>query len=160
MQIKPVVAQQAILRDVYHREFVAVFQHILVAYDGSDVSERAFRVAVELARAFKGRVRVVSVIAIPPAPLDALPVVIEDERTWVANKLAALVGSVLPTTCAVDSAVAFGAPASALLEQATLHDVDHIVIGRTGKGALQRLLLGSVSRDIASRANIGLTLVP
>ncbi len=137
-----------------------MFHHLLVAYDGSDVSKRAFDVAVELARAFKGRLRVVSVIALPPSPLDALPVVVEDERTWTANALAALVRSVPPSTCAIDSEVVFGAPASALLEQAAAHGVDHIVLGRTGKGAVQRLLLGSVSRDVASGARVGVTLVP
>jgi nucleotide-binding universal stress UspA family protein len=51
-------------------------------------------------------------------------------------------------------------PAQVLLEQAESHAVDHIVLGRTGKGAVQRLLLGSVSRDVSSRANVGVTLVP
>ena len=137
-----------------------MFQHILVAYDGSDVSERAFRVAVALAHAFGGRVRVVSVCELPPSPLDALPVVIEDERTWVENALANLVRSVPPSECAVDSELTFGIPAKILLDQAVAHAVDHIVMGRTGKGGVARLLLGSVSRDVTSRAKVGITLVP
>ena len=137
-----------------------MFQHILVAYDGSDVSERAFRVAVDLARAFNGRVLVVAVIELPPSPLDALPVVVEDERTWVTNALATLVRSVSAADCPVDSELAFGVPQNVLLDRATAHAVDHIVLGRTGKGALQRFLLGSVSRDIVIRAKVGVTLVP
>lgn len=137
-----------------------MFQHLLVAYDGSEVSKRAFDVAVELARAFKGRVRVVSVIELPPSTLDAMPVVVEDERTWVVNAVAALLRSVPAGICAIESEIVCGAPASALLEQAAFHSVDHIVLGRTGKGAVQRWLLGSVSRDIVSRAKVGVTLVP
>ena len=137
-----------------------MFQHILVAYDGSEVAERAFRVAVALAHAFNGRVRVVSVCELPPSPLDALPVAIEDERTWIENGLADLVRSVPASECAVDSEVAFGIPAKVLLDQAVMHAVDHIVLGRTGKGGVARLLLGSVSRDVASRAKVGVTLVP
>lgn len=137
-----------------------MFQHILVAYDGSDVSERAFRVAVALARAFNGRIRVVAVCELPPTPLDALPVVIEDERSWVENALAGLVRSVPPSECSVDSEVAVGVPARVLLDQAATHAVDHIVLGRTGKGGIARLLLGSVSRDVASAAKVGVTLIP
>jgi nucleotide-binding universal stress UspA family protein len=137
-----------------------MFQHILVAYDGSDVAERAFRVAVALAHAFNGRVRVVSVCELPPSPLDALPVVIEDERAWIENALADLVRSVPASECAVDSEVAFGIPAKILLDQAAMHAVDHIVLGRTGKGGVARLLLGSVSRDVTSRTKVGVTLVP
>lgn len=137
-----------------------MFQHLLVAYDGSEASERAFRFAVDLAHAFKGRVLVVSVIELPLSQLDALPVVVEDERTWVTNALAALVRTVPAGHCPVDSELAFGKPANALLEQVALHDVDHIVLGRTGKGAVQRLLLGSVSRQVVDRAKVGVTLVP
>jgi len=143
-----------------HSGHFAMFQHILVAYDGSEVSERAFRTAVALAQAFSGRVRVVSVCEVPPAPLDALPVAIEDERAWIENALAGLVRSVPASECAVDSELAFGVPANALLDQASMHAVDHIVLGRTGKGAVQRLLLGSVSRDIVTRSKVGVTLVP
>jgi nucleotide-binding universal stress UspA family protein len=137
-----------------------MFKHILVAYDGSDASERAFRVAVALARAFGGRVRVVSVCELPPSPLDALPVVAEDERAWAGQALAELARSVPASDCAVDSELAFGIPAKVLLDQAVEHAVDHIVIGRTGKGGIARLLLGSVSRDVAGRAKVGVTLVP
>ena len=137
-----------------------MFQHILVAYDGSDASERAFRVAVALARAFKGRLRVVAVCELPASPLDAVPVVVEDQRTWTENALAGLVRSVPPEECAIDSEVGFGVPAKVLLDQAAAHAVDHIVLGRTGKGGIARFLLGSVSRDVSGAAKVGVTLVP
>lgn len=132
-----------------------MFKNVLAAYDGSEVSARAFRVAVDLAHAFGGRVRVVLVIALPP--IDALPVASEDERARAADALAELVRS-SPKEVPVESEIAFGVPAAVLLERAG-HGVDHVVLGRTGKGAVHRFLLGSVSRELVSRATTSITLV-
>lgn len=138
-----------------------MFRHVLVAYDGSQISERAFRAGVEMAQAFGGRVRVVSVIPVPASPLgNVIPVAVEDERAWVANALAELTRSVPAGVCAIETDIVFGAPAAALLDQAREHDVDHIVLGRTGKGAMERVLIGSVSREVANHAKVAVTLVP
>lgn len=136
-----------------------MFRHLLAAYDGSEMSERAFRTAVELARAFGGRVHLVAVVELPASAFDMLPVTGEDERIRLEAELEALVRSVPEGWCPIDSEVAYGIPTSVLLDRAAVHGVDHIVLGRTGKGAMQRLLLGSVSRDIVGMAKIGVTLV-
>ena len=136
-----------------------MFHHLLAAYDGSEVSERAFRVAVELARAFGGRVRVVAVIELPVSAFDVLPMATEEEQIRLDAELEALVNSVPAGWCAIDREIAYGIPTAVLLDRAARHGVDHMVLGRTGKGAMQRLLLGSVSRDIVGSAKTGVTLV-
>lgn len=136
-----------------------MFRNILAAYDGSDASERAFRVAVELAHAFAGRVHVVAVVELPISTLDVLPMIVEDEQRQLESALDVLVHSVPAQHCPIDREIACGLPTSMLLDRAAAHGVDHIVLGRTGKGAVRRLLLGSVSRDIVSLAKIGVTLV-
>ena len=136
-----------------------MFKTILAASDGSAVSEPAFRAAVDLAHAFGGRVRVLSVIPLPASPLDAMPIAAEDERAWVENALADLVRSVPADRCPVESELAFGIPAAVVLDRAAGCGADHIVLGRTGKGAVQRFLLGCVSREVVDRAKIGVTLV-
>lgn len=136
-----------------------MFRHLLAAYDGSEVSERAFRTAVELARAFGGRVRVVAVLELPVSALDVPPVAGDDERIRLEAELEALVRSVPTEWCPIDSEVAYGIPTVVLLDRAARHGVDHMVLGRTGKGAMQRLLIGSVSRDIVGLAKTGVTLV-
>lgn len=135
-----------------------MFEHILAGHDGSVVSDRAFRVAVALASAFHGRVRLVGVVEIPP--VDALALALDDERSVVEASLRRLVASLQQPACPVDVEVACGAPPSVLLEQARVHAVDHIVLGRTGKGAIGQLLVGSVSREVTRRACVGITLVP
>jgi len=136
-----------------------MFRNILAAYDGSAASERAFRAAVELAHAFAGRVHVVAVVELPVSTLDVLPTIVEDEQGRLEGALEALVRSVPTGYCAIDSEVACGLPTSVLLDRAVAHGVDHIVLGRTGKGAMRRLLLGSVSRDIVSLTKTSVTLI-
>lgn len=48
--------------------------------------------------------------------------------------------------------------ASSIVQLAADHQFDHIVIGSGGKGAMSRLLLGSVSRDVASKAHCPVTV--
>jgi Universal stress protein family len=50
--------------------------------------------------------------------------------------------------CPVETEALWGVPTDALLEQVTQHAIDHIVPGRTDKGAIQRLPIGSASRDL------------
>lgn|SRR5512144_2131578 len=137
-----------------------MFRHILVGYDGSRPAERAFRAALDLARAFDGRVRVVAVVALPSIHPDlGSALAIETERDWAANGLADLARSA-SGACPVETDVGYGNPADVLLEIAAAHACDHIVVGRTGKGAVERMLVGSVSSALAHRAPIALTLVP
>ena len=137
-----------------------MFSNILVGYDGSKPADRAFRAALDLARAFSGRVRVVSVIALPSIQPDlGCELAIETERDWATNGLADLARSASGTV-PVETDIGYGNPADVLLETAAAHGCDHIVVGRTGKGAVQRLLVGSVSSALAHRASVSLTLVP
>jgi nucleotide-binding universal stress UspA family protein len=59
----------------------------------------------------------------------------------------------------VDVEVTHGSPGDVLLSQVQQHDIDHIVIGHTERGALARWLLGSVSSDVLSRAHVPVTVV-
>lgn len=137
-----------------------MFSHILVGYDGSKPAERAFRAALDLARAFGGRVRAIAVVALPSIYPDlGSALAIETERDWAANGLADLVRSA-SGACPVETDVGYGNPADVLIELAAVHGCDHIVVGRAGKGAVERMLVGSVSSALAHRATIALTLVP
>jgi nucleotide-binding universal stress UspA family protein len=48
--------------------------------------------------------------------------------------------------------------AQAITGYAEQNGVDHIVVGTGGKGAVSRLMLGSVSRDVVARAHCSVTV--
>jgi nucleotide-binding universal stress UspA family protein len=50
-------------------------------------------------------------------------------------------------------------PAHAILEFSENSNVDHIVIGATGKGAVKAFLIGSVSSDVLRKSNCPVTVV-
>jgi nucleotide-binding universal stress UspA family protein len=53
-----------------------------------------------------------------------------------------------------------GDPAATIISIAEREQVDLIVLGRRGMGALSQLLLGSVSRSVVDRASCAVTVVP
>ncbi|CAM5394971.1 universal stress protein [Rhodanobacter lindaniclasticus] len=59
----------------------------------------------------------------------------------------------------VDVELTHGSPGDVLLSQVDEHNVDHIVIGHTERGALARWLLGSVSSNVLARAHVPVTIV-
>jgi nucleotide-binding universal stress UspA family protein len=59
-----------------------------------------------------------------------------------------------------EPAVRLGAAADVLLAEAGRQEADLIVVGTRGRGALAEVLLGSVSRSVASRAEYPVAIVP
>lgn len=59
----------------------------------------------------------------------------------------------------VERMVVPGEPAEAIVEAATAHGVEMIVIGSRGRGALASAALGSVSSTVATRAKCPVTIV-
>jgi nucleotide-binding universal stress UspA family protein len=114
---------------------------------------------MELARACHGRVRVVSVLQVAEGG-DTCALMMTDNGTQRAQDLL----DELKTLEAdagerVDIEVTHGSPGDVLLSQVQQHDIDHIVIGHTARGALARWLLGSVSGDVLARAHVPVTVV-
>jgi nucleotide-binding universal stress UspA family protein len=126
---------------------------LLVAYDGSKQSEKAFSQALELASKFSAKVVVLSV-ARPPEP----PVAVEMEavlesaiRHYEAefHRLKKLADSLGVET---EFMVKAGHPAEQIVLMANEAKADVIVIGHRGGSFLQRWLLGSVAKRVLSYA--------
>ncbi|WP_266170585.1 universal stress protein [Dyella subtropica] len=138
-----------------------MLKYALVGYDGSASSQRAFRYAVELARAGGGRVRVVNAVKLIEGAADTCALVMADSGAQRANELLAELKTMAPEAEAlIDVEVVPGNPGDALLQQVKQHGIDHIVIGHTERGALARWLLGSVSTDVLAGARVPVTVVP
>jgi nucleotide-binding universal stress UspA family protein len=135
-------------------------KYVLVGYDGSETARRAFTFATDLARLAGGRVRVVSVLQITEAGSEACTLMMTDsgaERTAaLIEELKALVPD---ADTLIDVDIVHGTPGDVLINQVRQHNVDHVVIGHTDRGALARWLLGSVSTDVLANAHVPVTVI-
>jgi nucleotide-binding universal stress UspA family protein len=142
---------------------------ILVAIDGSPLSDKAAEEAVRLAAGnlsqFKSKVY--GLLVLPNAPrntfTDFVPAKpITEQAQWaelkervfyVVEKLAA------EEEVPLEIAVVYGNPADELIHFAEHEGIDVIVIGSTGKGFLKRKLLGSVSHKVVRDAKCSVYVV-
>ncbi|MFW5896366.1 MAG: universal stress protein [archaeon] len=138
--------------------------NVLVAFDGSPLSERALTYALEtFSEATLTTIYVIDPVdSIIDVEAGGLPVAEEwydnaRERAArihrTATELAAAHDIDLETTTEV------GRPARTILEYADDHDVDQIVMGSHGRSGIDRALLGSVAETVARRARIPVTIV-
>lgn len=131
---------------------------ILLGYDGSASAERALDFAVETARRYGASVHVLAV-ARPPdlgTEIEVEPVIEREIKHYesvlagTADKLAGV---------ASHTEVAVGHPAEQILRYAETHGIDHIVVGNRGRTLFERLLLGSIARQVVAHAPCNVTIV-
>ncbi len=135
-------------------------KYSLVGYDGSEASRRAFEFAMDLARCNGGRVRVVSVLQVTEGGADTAALMMADSGTRRVQELLDELTTIAPEAASmVDAELTYGSPGDVLLSQVAQHNIDHIVIGHTERGALARWLLGSVSGNVLARAHVPVTVV-
>ena len=138
--------------------------NVLVAFDGSPLSERALTYAIEtFPDAHITSIYVINPIdAVIDVEAGGLPVAegwdenAKDEATRIHTKgtnLAAERNMELVTVTEV------GKPARSILEYADDHDVDQIVMGSHGRSGIDRALLGSVAETVTRRARIPVTII-
>jgi nucleotide-binding universal stress UspA family protein len=138
-----------------------MFDHILLAVDGSDHSLKAAKVAGNLARLSGGTLHVITAY-------DELPGYLGEpnlskaiaERTQSAEKiLAAALEEVGDISGECESEYLEGSPAETILRDAKTHNADLIIMGTRGRGEMRSLLLGSQSHKVLSEANCPVMLV-
>jgi nucleotide-binding universal stress UspA family protein len=137
-------------------------KHLLLAIDRSAQSWNATRLAVHMAPKLKARVTVLSIV-VPGAPqkgarelggreYDATRELVDDVVKMLAAAGVNARGEV--RTCSPH------AVAEKILISATRLETDLIIMGSRGRGELTGLLLGSVSHEVAMRANCPVVIVP
>ena len=136
---------------------------IVVGVDGSDEAGAALAFAVEEARLHRLPLRVVCAWE-PSASTYAGEVFAATDDGFVtgerraADVLREVLEQVPHDDVRVEAVTVEGHAASALLEQAA--GADLLVVGTRGRGATTRLLLGSVSSEVAHKARCPVTIVP
>jgi nucleotide-binding universal stress UspA family protein len=129
----------------------AEMKRILVGVDGSNESRSAVKTAANIARATGSKLTIA--YAVPSVPLPAgAPELVERAAEWAEKEKIAARGIVKEMAAAVaqpelsiETLVADGSPAVTLADLAGSGDVDLVVVGHRGRGAIARALLGSVA---------------
>jgi nucleotide-binding universal stress UspA family protein len=133
-----------------------LYSCILVGYDGSDAARRAVERALGLARLSGAKLVVATVVPPPTVFLGELllPEVVDLNTIEepARRQLEALVKEIREAAGfdRVEPVILVGDPADELVHYAEENGCDLIVVGRRGRGGLERLILGSVSSKIVN----------
>lgn len=138
-------------------------QRILVPVDGSPPSDRALDLAQQIAKGIGAGIDIVTVIDLSQVDVydgfyltdRQLEELQTKAKTEILDRAKALVGDDVQ----VITRLLRGRAAHVLLEEAEKPGVAMIVMGRTGKGAFERLVQGSVSRNLAAHSPVPVTIV-
>ena len=141
-----------------------MFRNILVSVDGSPHSHRALQEAIDIARAGRGRLTILTAVNQPPAwaassiatgaaALSALD--LEREAVDVMRAAVARVPDDVPVTTLISRRPI----RTALMKAAACGDYDLLVMGSRGRRALTASLLGSVSHHALNHSPIPVLIV-
>jgi nucleotide-binding universal stress UspA family protein len=137
-----------------------MFRKVLVGYDGSKQSEKAFAVGLEIAAKFGATLIAASIFRPPePAAEGELSAVIDDAKEHFEEILGKLKPVAVARRVTLETEVEVGHPAEQLVLAAERHHADLIVMGRRGKSTFQRWMLGSISERVLRYAHCPVLVV-
>jgi nucleotide-binding universal stress UspA family protein len=134
---------------------------ILVAYDGSDPSEKAFRLALEFARRFEAPVEVLSVVRPPDFTGGAVETtaLVDSGRAYFQDQFRRLDEIARAAAVQARFHYSIGHPADQIVARAKEDGVDLIVMGHRGKSLVERWLTGSVTKQVMGYAHCPVLIV-
>lgn len=145
----------------YEEEFI--LNKILVATDASEYSRRALTTALELARKFNAEVELLFVTHLPIVYDSSVnsyiiaPELIEQEGEHALA--ATLKGIDISDVTLVKKQMQGKKPADVIISEAENENIDLIVMGTHGYGAIAGSLLGSVSQHVLHKAKCSVLIV-
>ncbi len=136
------------------------YKSILVAIDGSKEAEYAFRKSIDVAKRNKGSMlNIVNVIETRPFEVESSLVEREQQQSEEllnGYKAQAEVEGVENVKVVIE----YGSPRSIIMnELASLVEADLIICGATGRNAVERFLIGSVSEAIVRSAKCDVLVI-
>jgi nucleotide-binding universal stress UspA family protein len=141
-----------------------MFRNILVSIDGSVHADRALGEAVDLARATRGRLTLLTAVTHPPpwagssvAGAAAAPTAADLEREAVGIMRQSV--ERVPDDVPVTTIVSRDPIRAALMQQIKSSEHDLLVMGSRGRGAITASLLGSVSHYALHHSPIPVLIV-
>lgn len=137
-----------------------MIQRILVAYDESGPSKRAFEHALELAKRFGAELLLVTVVRIPESGLLAeVEGVIDNAEEHFKEAIVEMQKRAQEVGVTMVSEVVAGHPAEQIVHLAEMRHVDLVVLGSRGRSKVSRWMLGSVSERVMRYAHCPVTII-
>ena len=136
------------------------FRRILVAYDGSQQSEKAVDLAFSLAECVDAAILVFAV-ARPPEPATSveLNAVLDDAREHYQEGFRKILEKAQTIGLNVRTDMAVGHPGEQIIHRAEADGIDLIILGRRGRSMISRMMLGSVSERVLRYAHCPVMVV-
>lgn len=133
---------------------------ILVAFDGSEPSSRAFHVALEMAEKFQWGLLVVAVISLPESKsTPRMEAFLEESHAQFDAVFTDLREIAQKKGVTLETAIEAGHPAEHIISRAEKEGCEHIVLGRRGMSRIERWVIGSVSERVLRYAHCPVTVV-
>ncbi|WP_311172894.1 universal stress protein [Halobellus ordinarius] len=141
---------------------MAAVDEVLVAYDGTPLSEKALAHALEVYS--DASITVLHVIDYIEESYSAKALIGDETlreraRDQSAALLAEAEAKAVEHDREVTTASEVGKSADGIIEYAETHGIDVIVIGSHGRSGISRVLLGSVAETVMRRASLPVTVV-
>lgn len=142
---------------------------ILAAVDFSKATPAVLRMAVEMAKAFRAKLRLFHVIEPDPVfitygftPVDfpQLGAFHEEARRRAGELMEGLLVEARAELPDVESTISEGSPLNVLLRYLEMTPADLVVLGSHGHGVVASLLLGSVAGGMIRKASVPTLVVP
>ncbi len=122
---------------------------MLIAYDGRENTEKALDYAIRNSFVYQDRLIILSVVSKGN----------EEDIQKVHGILDSAVAKAKAAGADVHGMVDSGQPDKVIMETASRFDCDTIIVGRSGKTTLDRVIMGSVSNSIVANAKCTVVVV-
>lgn len=131
-----------------------MIKKILVAHDGSELADKAFTLALDLAKKYGAELYVLAV-ARPPefgGGTVETEAILENYQKHYQDILEPLKGKVAAEEVKTHFEVAVGHPAEQIVYHADKYEVDLVIVGHRGHTLFERWLIGSVANHVINNA--------
>jgi nucleotide-binding universal stress UspA family protein len=137
-----------------------MIKKILAAYDGSESADKAYAYALDMTKKYGADLLVLSVARPPDPPEDVeTEALLENAERHYEKQFGAMKQRAVAEGVRAEFKVAVGHPAKQIIYHADENGTDLIVMGHRGKGFFERLLLGSISKQVVHYANCAVMIV-
>jgi nucleotide-binding universal stress UspA family protein len=137
-----------------------MIKKILVAYDGSKESEKAYILALDMACKYSAQIIVLSVArpSEPPVAVE-MEAILEAATDYFQEQFKELKAKAAALGLEPRFEIRAGHPAEQIVHSANEERAEMIVMGHRGGGLMQKFLLGSVARRVMIYAHCTVVVV-